>query len=259
MTMGFNPRPATSAVASSVVRARARRSTVFQSSTGDVGGRKTPPPTSRRAGHDVSILDRRRRRCKTSVTGDPCAATCFNPRPATSAVASCSIRRGDAHPHPVSILDRRRRRSQGRTTPGLTRHDGVSILDRRRRRSRESLHRSAPGSHRGFNPRPATSAVARPRSPPGMYYLQMFQSSTGDVGGRKEQHLSHALWLAMFQSSTGDVGGRKVRAFTPAPANSWFQSSTGDVGGRKGTYLAKTATSRTITHRSGIRKCLIER
>ena len=60
-----------------------------------------------------------------------------------------------------------------------------------------------------------------------------FQSSTGDVGGRKYPGIAGGTWHDSFQSSTGDVGGRKrLRGATTGSAST-FQSSTGDVGGRK--------------------------
>ena len=164
---------------------------MFQSSTGDVGGRKSDRPPVDGSADSVPILDRRRRRSQASLpprgdisanvfqssTGDvggrkwttrpiSLRATCsFNPRPATSAVASPGIAGGTWHDSFQSSTGDvgGRKRLRGATTGSASTFQSstgdvggrkparrtspharvrVSILDRRRRRSQVLRNRT---------------------------------------------------------------------------------------------------------------------
>ena len=110
---------------------------LFQSSTGDVGGRKRLAPAVLRASAWFQ-----------SSTGDVGGRKRGEARSIGEEIG-------------VSILDRRRRRSQAPGCRAAEPSKAVSILDRRRRRSQVGMTVEPSAAIRRFNPRPATSAVAR--------------------------------------------------------------------------------------------------
>ena len=162
----------------------------FQSSTGDVGGRKTSHAARLHRLPDVSILDRRRRRSQErGVPADIVLLT-------------------------VSILDRRRRRSQARLGDPRAQSKPFqsSTGDVGGRKSHWSFPTRALAI--GFNPRPATSAVA---SRLAEEIERAYLVSILDRRRRRSQaQIAHALTSSgtWFQSSTGDVGGRKGCLFS---------------------------------------------